>query len=249
MGGIGGGQCEDDTWGEMEKEGIINHRQLMVIKHMAFLFLKNAWKAELIEMPKYCAADTPVSECKWVCAEDFAENPTAEKLAQIFFNIDKAHDHYEQVVTRIACETPFWPGDHLEAASPVEASFWPIHPTIDRMTQYKQVVRPFTDRSWATGPACNAPGKAGNCFGHNAYDVTFFESTVLNITTNSYEKRHLTNQQVRESTNPISHASMATMTEDWQYAVVQPGYAMPYVYNHFEWHHCEEMGIHFQVLD
>ena len=29
---------------------------------------------------------------------------------------------------------------HLEAASPIEASFWPVHPTIDRLLQVGAVV-------------------------------------------------------------------------------------------------------------
>ena len=34
------------------------------------------------------------------------------------------------IADEVICDKSFWPGDHLEAASPVEASFWPIHPTV-----------------------------------------------------------------------------------------------------------------------
>lgn len=47
---------------------------------------------------------------------------------------DVVDDMTDQAVLDIAnevvCDKKFWPGDHLEAASPVEASFWPIHPTV-----------------------------------------------------------------------------------------------------------------------
>ena len=41
------------------------------------------------------------------------------------------------------CDSTYYPGDHLEAASPAEASFWPIHPTLDRLLQYKALAEPF----------------------------------------------------------------------------------------------------------
>ena len=245
IGGIGGGSCEDGTWDELYHSGKITHLELMTIKHNSFYFLKNAYKNDLITMPKHCSADTPVSECKWICMEDFWDTADGEAYASSYFNIKRSHPYYKEVVMRIACETPYWPGDHLEAASPIEASFWPIHPTLDRLTQYKHLVRPFTDKSWdGNGSLTCLTGSNTNCEGHNAYDVTTFSTVVMNTTSGEYEERHLTNQQVRESTNPTSWALLET-TESWDYTTIQPGYAMPYVYNHFEWRHCSELGVEF----
>ena len=36
----------------------------------------------------------------------------------------------------------------MEAASPLDASFWPIHPAVDRLLQFRRVVNPFIDATW-----------------------------------------------------------------------------------------------------
>lgn len=39
-------------------------------------------------------------------------------------------------------------GEHIEGSSPVDVSFWTIHPTLERLTVYKQMVSPFKDYTW-----------------------------------------------------------------------------------------------------
>ena len=41
------------------------------------------------------------------------------------------------------CTTPFSPGEQIESASPHDISFWPIHPTMDRLYHYKRIVTGF----------------------------------------------------------------------------------------------------------
>ena len=40
-------------------------------------------------------------------------------------------------------------GDQLEAGSPMDPSFWPIHPALDRLLHWKKIAQPFTDAGWA----------------------------------------------------------------------------------------------------
>merc|ERR1719421_1197882 len=51
---------------------------------------------------------------------------------------------------KIFCETPFTPGEQIEAASPADVSFWPVHPTMDRLLQYKRMAQDFTNNYWGT---------------------------------------------------------------------------------------------------
>merc|ERR1711988_1434890 len=50
---------------------------------------------------------------------------------------------------RIYCNTPFSPGEQIEAASPIDVSFWPIHPTMERLMQCKRIVNDFANTEWA----------------------------------------------------------------------------------------------------
>jgi len=133
------------------------------------------------------------------------------------------------IVASLMCNGKrYWPGDQLEAGSPVEASFWPIHPTIDRLLQYKYLAMPFTDHSWDSSGVCIVPDVG--CKGHHAYDLTTFEANIINDVGNSTELRYLTNQEIRDSVRPGS------------------SYRMPYLYEHFEWKHCDDEGYIFKQL-
>lgn len=44
----------------------------------AFERLKNLWRSETIETPKYCSEDAPVSECGWTCIEDITNDAMAQ---------------------------------------------------------------------------------------------------------------------------------------------------------------------------
>merc|ERR1711998_255171 len=44
--------------------------------------------------------------------------------------------------------TAFSPGEQLEAGSPVDASFYPIHPTMERLLHYKRMVNDFDNIAW-----------------------------------------------------------------------------------------------------
>merc|ERR1711965_646673 len=106
----------------------------MTIKHKAFYFLRKAYKDNVIQVPKHCSADTPVSECKWICEENFWDTEDGEDYAVTYFDIKKSHPYYKEVVTKISCETPFWPGaskgcenePRHDAASSVERSSVPL---------------------------------------------------------------------------------------------------------------------------
>ena len=186
--------------------------------------LKNIWRDELIDTPKYCSADTPAAECMWTCVENFSEHPALHKITAENWKLTPEDEHYHEVVTKAICETPFWPGDHLEAASTVEASFWPIHPTLDRLIQYKDMVTPFKNMDWATlSRSSTCTSSNTDCKGHNAFDPTYFVSTVKDLSTGGFEKSHLTNAEMRNAVNPSKEY-----------------YRMPYLYNHFEWKHCAD---------
>jgi hypothetical protein len=230
IGGVGG-ECET-TWDAMHRGGVLTTIQLQKMKHNAFIMLKNLWREELLETPKYCSADTPVKECMWVGVDNFVDHPKVQDYMKALFAIGKETPNFKEVIRRAMLETAFWPGDHLEAGSPAEASFWPIHPTIDRLIQYRDQVRPFTDMSWAnisSDSTCNY-GET-DCKGHNAYDTTYFQATVWDEYNKVYVRKHLTNVEMRNSINP---------TEKF--------YRMSYLYNHFEWAHCSELGVDFAKI-
>ena len=212
----------------------LNAEQTLTLKHGAFALLKQAWRSRLIETPKFCAHDAPVEDCMWTCVGQIWANPDAQMYLNKIASISTA-DINKEVAVKAFCDTPFWPGDHLEAGSPSEASFWPIHPTLERLLQYKDIIRPFEDKGWVpTGNYAVDDWKAceydtTGCDGHHAEDLTFWKVVSQDIDSGEYHKSHYTNQEVREFLLPQSNS-----------------YTLPYIYDNFKWEHCDALGIHFK---
>ena len=230
IGGVGGGDC-DDKFSALVTEGFMEESKLADFKLNAFLRLKNAWRDEVIEVPKYCSEDAPVSECKWTCIEDVWLNNSAIKLLEISgIRADSTNpDDYIAIAKAAFCTSIYWPGDMFEAASPAEASFWPIHPTMERLLVAKDIIQPFLDKDWVTenGRVCQYTSTS-DCKGHHASDLTFWKSTVKDSTTGAYKTVHLTNEELRHAIMPATGA-----------------HSIPYIYAHFRWSHCGEMGVTF----
>ena len=257
-GGVGG-QC--DTFAELdtlaELKGTSLAKALSTsLRSSAFNLLKFAWRELAIEMPATCSSDAPASECMWSC-HGGADTVLETLLASSYLNKFPAEvweDDIKDIVKKVMCETPFWPGEHLDAGSPLEASFWPVHPGLDRLTQYKALIQPFKDETWpnvnsthtdvcstlhyphmhdgdsSSDPGADAVTAAPNCLGHHATDLTYWPSVSADATTGAYTKTYLTNGEVLSATSPSAT------------------YSAPYIYEHFEWSHCETHGITFKSV-
>lgn len=225
IGGVYGPECDEN----MDKvAGLIGERSAAFGRNVLFALLKNMWRYELVEVPKYCSIDA-ASDCKLHCTK-IARPKFMEEFTNFF--IDNAinlvaRPELDQVADLMICENTYWPGDHLEAASPVETSFWPIHPTLDRLFQFKQLVKPFQTMDWIEedGKLCTSSGST-KCEGHSPDDLTFFYMTSYDEESKSFSKKYYTNMEVR---------SILDVSK----------YSATYIYNDFEWEHCAGTGFDF----
>jgi hypothetical protein len=130
-------------------------------------------------------------------------------------------------------------GDHLESSSAVDPSFWPIHPTQERMLQAKLMANGFSDMSWNSDASstwvcerseCYMPELSDDvayhsecCLGHYENDGFLdFENQRNNVTVG------ITNRAILDAIDPRSM-----------------DYSVPYIYEHFSWSHCS--GAHGDV--
>lgn len=132
-------------------------------------------------------------------------------------------------------------GDHLEAASPADPSFWPIHPTLDRLLHAKYMAGGFIDDDWPSdakeeyvcdkGSCYNSTLDAFDyydycCYGHYEYDQLMDAAT-----NNKFAGYGQTNREVHTASDPTSL-----------------NYSMPYIYADFDWSHCNLVGLDFTAL-
>ena len=148
---------------------------------------------------------------------------------QWFPDIEKDPFMRAEVVKRLVCVASWHVGDHVEASSPTDVSFWPAHPTIERLLQYKALVSPLD--SWAWNATGNAYGwtdickwgadfdQAVECAGHRRDDLTAFFVHAQNAT-GAYAEVRLSNAELLDRETRTGTATLS------------------YVYDAFTWDHC-----------
>ena len=84
--------------------------------------------------------------------------------------------------TEFLCDGNGWkifPGDHLESASPSDPSFWPIHPTLERLLQAKFMSGGFLNTTWATDAATQNICHHASCYEEAQNGTGFFEGLLV----------------------------------------------------------------------
>jgi len=122
-------------------------------------------------------------------------------------------------------------GDQLEAASPSDPSFWPIHPNLERLFQAKLMAGGFETSVWATDPS-DVCDKA-KCYEEEFGDKGYYTQCCKG----HYEDDQLldfVNGDIYSGYGP-TNAEIMTWTDP-----TRTDYTMPYIYDDFSWSHCEE---------
>mmetsp|Transcript_10615 Transcript_10615/g.28188 ORF Transcript_10615/g.28188 Transcript_10615/m.28188 type:complete len:200 (-) Transcript_10615:177-776(-) len=197
--------------------------------------------------------------CRGCDSETFSKEQLAEYSDEFWLNTTDHNDLIkEQMVREVFCTgEQMIMGDQIEGSSPVDISFWPIHPTLERLTVYKHMKFPFTDTTWYSTYdgewngicrwgetfAHDLPGnntmKNDYCSGHYEDDLSAFEVVV--------PADALTRSTALEE-GPLDVVSRQLSNGDIM-NLLTPGYTMylPYVYDSFTWDHCEELGFDFSL--
>jgi len=189
--------------------------------------------ASTVRFPEYCSADSEQTSCHMICYEDETEIKEGHNYSGSLFTTIKRwmNDDFldGDVFLAVLCTTPWAAGEQLESGSPADPSFWPIHPTMDRLLQYKRLARPFLDLTWNnTDDVCQSEHSDG-CKGHHSYDATSFNAR-LRQADGSYLFGSYTNGEILDATDPND-------------------YQMDYIYDTFEWSHCDKAGWYFKALE
>lgn len=212
----------------------------------AFSRQKNMYRKGILECPDICSIDTPMEDCKCTCSHRNASewsNKTkkelleSEPLSLLFpdghtqeWLYNKAGDFVGREILQLLCNqedkaAPIM-GDSLESASPFDPIFWPIHPTVERLFIWR-MMNGFDDELWPEDAAWSVKGfKTGYCWGHNQMDVLSWPNYLY------------------EETGP---GGPYTNFDIWTILDPRNKYS-PYIYDNFEWVHCEQYGYNRTLL-
>merc|ERR1719424_149452 len=152
----------------------------------AFAYQKNMFRKGWLSCPKTCSLDTPMTECKCVCSNItyWSTMNETELWDAVLYRIMATK--WKNVVNRegsgigyqlleLFCNVPknMAPtmGDSLESASPSDVSFWPTHPTVERLWHWRRL-NGLASSVWTDNQAWSVKGFLTEyCFGHNFDDT------------------------------------------------------------------------------
>lgn len=188
-----------------------------------FYWTKNLWRSNKLEFPEYCSPDTPQHQCKGVCngLSEAIEAGTGGAYIDTFGDTsvieaikDLTTDEQITVIDSM-CSSGLAIGDQLEAASPVDPSFWPIHPNLERVWMIKKLSGTFTNETWPSSGSSLLSSTGEECYGHGADDVLPY-GDIYGVPAD----QNLTNADLYEIMSPLDGT-------------------LPYIYDSFDLAHCE----------
>ena len=242
-GGVGG-ECTEVKERVMELVGYNVTRALTQIMPATMQWM---YRAHLQKPPDSCVAGEP---CAFTCSKNVtAATILVTELFNHFGYSDEVtawekNPNKEEAFKAFFCDTKAVLGDAIDAGGANDPTFWPIHPTLERLYQYKDLVKPLKVRHWPTGGEkngekdgasttdddyipCYSMWYSSKCESHHAFDKVAFEANMRNDDGNYVPSV------------PTNHMFLHAMT---------PGggnYRMSYVYENFLWEHCELDGFVF----
>lgn len=212
------------------------------LMHLALFMSKDLWRNKLMTCPDYCAMDTPGSDCACTCDADILDSQTPyETLYQsgalarlFFFDMDKSHmrrrfdsetnrtEYYLQNRTQAQQDHLWWALRKNLCSIGYTGDMYSASSPND-VTFW--VLHPTIERLWhwirhsSNETTFSDVWSTSTCSGHNANDVQPWTAELFGLSDSSY----LTNSELYDLMHPATGA-------------------LPYVYDNFEWAHCEARG-------
>jgi hypothetical protein len=201
-------------------------------------FMKELWRNRYITPRDDCSVsslDDKGIQCGYTCTSQAANDLPSVLKDMLSSYVDESaagDDDTWTIMRDFVCYGDAYKvfvGDHLESASTADPSFWPTHPTLERLVQLKYMTGITAGFTWPT----SAPEVCDLAFCYED-DVKAYHSQCCY---GHYEGDQLLDFVNRDATQYIGPTNGETM------AATDPTsstYSMPYIYNHFKWDHCEE---------
>lgn len=241
IGGTGGGGDEScDNWSDLAD--VVGSETVKAVKYEAPFLMRDVWRHGYCREPTDEECESGTDSCKMMC-EGCEESEFTDAQLTKFRDTWEGYktvkgDKLQRLTRAVFCDSKVLLGEQIEASSPADISFWTIHPTLERLLHYKELVQPITDFSWDASDYVSIWndlckwGKVFNteCTGHGELDISVGQVSILNKDTELFEKMFVTNRELMAVGKPANTINL------------------PYVYEDFNFEHCEEDGITFKKV-
>jgi len=236
-GGIGG-VFGCDVFQPLLADGLLldDASRLHICKKWSII-MKELYRSNFVSPQVNCTVDSYDLDgihCGYLCDDEYADTMTNNLKALITTQYvpDDITDEQWSSWRDFVCSGDahkVYSGDHLEAASPSDPSFWPIHPNLERLLQAKIMVGGFTNADW--------PSSAIKvCEKYKCYEEDYGDKDEYSeCCVGHFEDDQLldfVSGKVKQGYGPTNGEVM-----DWT-SPANASYAMPYIYDDFSWSHC-----------
>lgn len=215
--------------------------------YCAFAMPKLLYRFGTIAMPESCEVDSEdvrKSTCSFECTnKEMLWVVVDVYLGILGMNTSTAPDDAQAVWTKYYCgddEDPvgagsrLFGGDHIESASGADPSFYPIHPTLERLWHGKLMLGGFEDETWYTDAENDFVCFFAMCYHYDDDAMDYYDDCCAGhraddrmydgIAASKAQYLGPTNAEILAATDPRSSA-----------------YSVPYIYDNFEWEHCRDV--------
>lgn len=194
-----------------------------------FSNIKSLWRYGLWTCPETCSEDTPQEECACGCDPDaIMASPAKHKLLDPFAEswvssgavpVDEWNSTLRGVLDLMCsyrADGGVVMGDHASSGAASDPSFWILHGAVERWLQLMRMQDRFVSEDWSVAVFdSNVHPATESCSGHHQDDKLVFGAIDGHAFTNG---------------------------EYYDYATPKES-NVPYVYDNFEWKHCEALGV------
>jgi len=203
---------------------------------------KKLSRAGLLACPDFCSPETPLDECTCSCGprdELDARLNDPEEL-DIFFDhafgdenlTTPLDDSMKKQMVSLVCNAGIAGGDDADTGSNDDAIFWVMHPTLERLLFWRQLNKPFLDNTWTT---------------ENSYKGTFYKD--LSTACCGHGPNDVMSWFIRLDDPDKGWGAFYTVGQYYDNSnTAQVGYVVPYVYDNYEWPHCDEEGYDLKAI-
>ena len=218
--------------------------------------LGQLWRAELMTFPAQdsCAGEggQAAQNCRAYCPH-LEKKLAAGDADSYLFEIYPPSDHRQtgvnvykelvlsgnysaatrEAIVRLYCDelSTTKMGDMNDMSAANDIAFWPTHPLLERLYQFKALSGTLTSHVWPESGACYSPSPHPyNCTGHLPHDPLPFRGLLGDLVGDGDDEAWYTGRRTLELIDPVND------------------HGLPYIFDGFDYPHCEALGFDFRKL-
>ncbi|CAM9834525.1 unnamed protein product [Ascophyllum nodosum] len=235
---------------------LTNREVAREMSYYSFIYRKNMWRAGYFK----CSGSVEIEEKPGAVLEsgtcgcldfDLKSGDDYETILPTMLFMESFIGDYDEDTQRAVidtlCNDLSNDGDHLQASSSLDPSFWPTHPTMERLYMFKRLTGTMTDLTWPdsditvvdpeTGETTSEIlSLSGECKGHGGSDIFPF-GFAMDAGDPGFKTRTAIKGE-EEGGNSLTNREVLLVLDPRMNS-------LSYIYDTFEWPHCMQDGLDF----